>query len=164
MFDKFQNVLSDEPGHTKTVSLRLYISTENPICLPPFRISGKCLESEEEILILQKLGIIEPSTSVWCAPVVPILKPSGASRICMDYRRLNQITCQEHYYMPVLSDIMARVGMCTILSKMYLAQGFHQIAVEPGPRDKTTYVCPFGRFRYVRMPLGLKMPKPFLRE
>ena len=66
----------------------------------------------EEILKLLKLGIIKPSTSAWSAPIVPVLKPSGAIRVYVDYRRLNR---QEHYYMPELGEIMARVGMCRFI-------------------------------------------------
>ena len=74
----------------------------------------------------------------------------------MDYRRLNNITAQEHYYMPELDDILGKIGNSCVLFKMDLVQGFHQITVAETSRDKTTFECPYGRFRYVRMPFGLK--------
>jgi len=39
---------------------------------------------------------------------------------------------------------------------MDLSQGFHQIPVAETSRDLTTFVSPFGRYRFVRMPFGLK--------
>jgi len=157
LLEEFNDVLRVDPGQTDTITLRLDTGNEKPICLPPYRVPDKLLNQvKEEVDKLCSLGIIEPSTAAWSAPIVPLVKPNGSIRLCIDYRRLNSITCQEHYFMPELSDIMARVGQCKVLSKMDLAQGFHQITVEPGSRDKTTFVCPFGRFRYVRMPFGLK--------
>ncbi len=34
--------------------------------------------------------------------------------------------------------------------------GFHQIRMEESSQDLTSFVCPAGRFKYVRMPFGLK--------
>ncbi len=44
--------------------------------------------------------------------------------------------------------------MC--LSTLDLTAGFHQLAMDPTSSEMTTFVCPFGKFRYVRMPFGLK--------
>lgn len=32
----------------------------------------------------------------------------------------------------------------------------HQLAMEPSSSEFTTFVCPFGKYKYVRMPFGLK--------
>ncbi len=47
------------------------------------------------------------------------------------------------------------VGSGCVLSKVDLAKGFYQVAVEEEDRDKTCFICPFGKFRFVRMPFGL---------
>lgn len=47
------------------------------------------------------------------------------------------------------------MGAGSVLSKIDLAKGFHQVVVREEDRDKTTFVCPFGKFRYRRMPFGL---------
>ncbi len=39
--------------------------------------------------------------------------------------------------------------------KVDLSKGFHQVEVEECDRDKTCFTCPFGKFRYKRMPFGL---------
>ena len=157
LITEFTDVLSDKPGNTEVVQLNLLTDTKIPISLPPYRIPERLSEKVE--IAIQKLkdqGIIEHSTSPWSAPIVPIVKPSGDIRVCVDYRRLNNITAQEHYYMPELDDILGKIGNSCVLSKMDLVQGFHQITVADTSRDKTTFVCSYGRFRYVRMPFWLK--------
>ena len=37
-----------------------------------------------------------------------------------------------------------------------MTKGFHQIEVEEGSKDITTFTCPWGKYRYNRMPFGLK--------
>ena len=59
--------------------------------------------------------------------------------------------------MPELGDILGKIGNSCVLSKMDLTQGFHQIIIEDSSQDKTTFVCPYGRFRNVQMPFGLKI-------
>ena len=36
--------------------------------------------------------LIEPSTSPWSSPVIAVPKKKGGIRICIDYRKLNQVT------------------------------------------------------------------------
>ncbi len=51
-----------------------------------------------------------------------------------------------------------------MLSKIDLAKGFHQVLVREEDRDKISFICPFGKFRYRRMPFGFtNAPSVFQR-
>ena len=42
---------------------------------------------EEELHRQEELGVLERfDTAKWAAPVVPVIKPSGAIRLCGDYK------------------------------------------------------------------------------
>ncbi len=101
------------------------------------------------------VGIIERCRSNWASPLVPVRKPDGNVRLCVDYRRLNEVTEKEPYYIPSFDEMVEKVGAGRVMSKIDLAKGFHQVMVEEKDQDKTCFVCPFGKFRYRRMPFGL---------
>ena len=135
------------------------------VSLPLYKVPERPRDGvKREVEKLLKEGIIEESTSHWSSPVVPVLKLSGDIRLCVDFRKLNDITVQEHCYIPDLEDILSKVSDSMVLSKLDLTQGFHQIRVEPQSKNLTTFVCPYGRYRFNRMPFGLKnAPATFQR-
>ena len=46
---------------------------------------------KQELARMTEMGVISPVTepTEWCAPIVPVVKPNGSVRICVDLRRLN---------------------------------------------------------------------------
>ncbi len=70
-----------------------------------------------EIQKLLEADVIEESDSPRCSPIVPVKKSDGSVRVCVDYRRLNQITPFNIFYLPTLDDLLERVGSLSILSR-----------------------------------------------
>ena len=137
--------------------LRINTGEAHPIASPPYRIPDRLKEGvREEVMKLVELGIAVPSQSLWASPIVPVPKPDGTVRVCINYRRINEITVGDPYYMATLDEILERVGNSGTISKLDLAEGFYQIVVEPEDREKTAFITPFGKFQFTRMPFGLK--------
>ncbi len=98
---------------------------------------------------------MEESDSPWGAPIVPIHKPDGSIRLCMDYRYLNSVTPQIQYQIPLLDDLLSKVGTSSYLSKLDLEKGYYQIPLDNASKDYTAFVTPWGAFRFNVLPFGL---------
>ena len=152
----YPQVFSDLPGRTDLCQLVISTVSEQPLAAHPHRVPDKWKEGvRHEILKLEEQGIIVRSKSPWASPIVPVPKPDGTIRICIDYRRLNSITIKDPYYMVTLEEILDRVGNSSVMSKIDLSKGYYQIEVHPGSMDKTAFVSFVGKFSFTRMPFGL---------
>ena len=153
----FPEVFSNLPGKTDLCKLRIETGDSAPIALRPYRPPDRLKDDvREEVDKLVRLGVAEPSFSPWASPVVPVPKKDGSLRICIDYRRLNSVTVPDPYYMCTLEEILEKVGNSGCLSKLDLSKGYYQIAMEDESKDKTAFVTPFGKYRFTRMPFGLR--------
>lgn len=111
-----------------------------------------------------ELGVIEPCRSPWASPIVTVTKKDGSLRLCVDYRKLNSSTTDDPYQMPRVEEMLDRIGQAEYISTIDLAKGYYQVPVREEDRDKTAFVSPFGKYRFTRMPFGLKgAPTTFQR-
>ena len=153
----FPEVFSDSHGKTKVVKMSIRTGDSEPLVSHPHRVPDKLKEGvRQEILKLVEEGIAVPSSSPWASPIVPFPKKYGTVRLCVDFRRLNEVTVGDPFYMTTLEEILERVGEAKVMSKLDLAKGFYQVEVEAQSQEKTAFVCPFGKFEFRRMPFGLK--------
>jgi transposase InsO family protein len=130
----------------------------------PFPLLGKI---KEELDRLKEHGVIreviEPTE--WCAPMVPVLKRTGKVRICSDFKNLNKKVKREYYMLPTLEDIAPKLAGAKVFSSLDAASGYFQIALDPSSALYTTFMTPFGRFCYQRLPMGItSAPEIFQRK
>ncbi|GFW65914.1 retrovirus-related Pol polyprotein from transposon 17.6 [Trichonephila clavipes] len=119
---------------------------------------------KREIDRLLAEGIIEECESPYASPVVLIPKPNGTFRLCIDYRKLNEITVADTYPLPRMDDSLHQAKITPFMSTLDLRAGYHQVKVHVVDQDKTAFICPFGTYRYLRMPYGLRnSPATFQR-
>ena len=100
-------------------------------------------------------GTIEPASSPWASNVVLVKKKDGSFRCCIDYRQLNSVTKKDVYPLPRINDCLDAMATATLFSTFDLRSSYHQVQVAPQDRDKTTFICPRGMYRYRAMPFGL---------
>ena len=120
----------------------------NPVLLPLI---------EKEVKRMYEAGKIAPIRfSEWVSNLVPTRKKTGEIRLCGDLRNLNNVSLKDHYPLPKMDHILQRVVGASIISLLDGFSGFNQILVHPDDQEKTAFTTPWGTFKYVKMPFGLK--------
>lgn len=110
-----------------------------------------------EIDRLLSLGVIYACPgSEWNNPVVAVRKPSGKVRLCLDARKLNDVTVKDAYPAPQINRILGQLSNTKFLSAIDLSDAFLQVPLDPESRNKTAFsISGRGQFAYARMPFGL---------
>ena len=119
-----------------------------------------------ELERMKKNNIIEEITDPtdWCAPIVAVMKKSGAVRICTDLKKLNTAVKRELYIIPNIEDLLYKMKDSTVFSKLDATSGFWQIPLDPSTAKLTTFISPFGRYYHKRFPFGISSaPEIFQR-
>ena len=91
----------------------------------------------------------------WCAGMVVVPKKSGAVRICVDLKPLNQNVLREVHPLPKVDDTLAQLSGAKLFSKLDANSGFWQIPLAPASRLLTTFITPFGRYCFNKLPFGI---------
>ena len=108
-----------------------------------------------ELLRQLKLGILERCYSTeWGMPMFIIPKPDGSCRLIADFRELNKATKQLHYPLPKIQDIFHRRRNFKYVTLLDVSMQFHTFLLDKSSQNKCIIVTPFGKFKYLRLPMG----------
>lgn len=100
-------------------------------------------------------GIIRPSCSPRVAPLISVRKKRGGLRFCVDYRKLNDVTCRDAYPLPRIDDALDSLSYACWLSTLDLASGYWQVEVDPKDRHRTAFITRQGLFEFSVLSFGL---------
>lgn len=110
-----------------------------------------------EIDRLLSLDVIEScEPGAWSSPVVVVRKSSGKVRLCLDARRLNEVTTKDAYPQPQINRILGRLAGTKVLSSIDFSDAFLQVPLDAASQPKTAFaISGRGYFKYKRMAFGL---------
>ena len=128
----------------------------------------------KEVLELLDACMIYPiSDSSWVNPVQVVPKKGGiivvkndnneliptktttSWRVCMNYRKLNQATRNDHFSLPFIDQILERLAGHVFYYFLDGYSGYIQIVITPEDQEKMIFICPYDTFAHRRMPFGL---------
>ncbi|XP_064482548.1 uncharacterized protein K02A2.6-like [Ornithodoros turicata] len=96
--------------------------------------------------------------------MVIVKKPNGTYRICVDYTPLNKFVERELHPMPVTDHVIAQIGVSKYFSKLDANSGYWQFQLTEESQLLTTFITPFGRFKFTRLPFGISSAPEFFQK
>ena len=158
-----ESKLANLPAYNEKFAMPIDFVEENSE-LPrayPYKLSLKeeqALKEEIEKGLLS--GQLTFSQAAGGCPVLFVRKPDGSLRMCVDYRKINELTKPIQAILPNIEDIIAslprsRRGRRGRYSKVDLKGAFNQLRVRIGDEDKTTFITKFGKYKWKVIPFGL---------
>lgn len=143
-------------GEDYTIPLRedakLYsIPTSRCLLLPLMK------ETQKELIRIKMIGVISrvEETTEWCSTMVVVPKDNRKVRICVNQTKLNAYVKREFHMLPTVDDVLSQLDGAQIMSKLDANSGYWQIPLSHESRQLTTFITPFGRFQFNRLPFGI---------
>ncbi|GFX22303.1 retrovirus-related Pol polyprotein from transposon 412 [Trichonephila clavipes] len=150
-----QNYKPDKTASTD-VTMRIILKDEKPVFQPPRRLAyTERQEVNKQIEEWLNEGIIRPSSSKYASPIVMVKKKDGSSRICIDYRKLNQKLVKDKFPLPLIEDVLDTLQEAKVYSTLDLHNGFFHVDVDEDCRKYTSFIVPDGQFEFNKVPFGL---------
>ena len=95
----------------------------------------------------------------WCHPMVPVAKKnSNEVRLCVDLTKLNKFVRRGAH--PVITPHEAVTSVTKgsrFFTKMDARAGYWQVPIAEQDQELTTFITPWGRFKFLRAPMGLSI-------
>ena len=84
-----------------------------------------------------------------------VVTPKASVRICVDLTKLNQSTLREAHPLPSVDFTLGKLGSSKVFSKIDANSAFWQRKLSDNSRLLTTFIIPWGRFCFNRLPYGI---------
>lgn len=133
--------------------------TVTPVVHPPRKIPIAIKDKvKTELDRMTEMGVIvkQEEPTEWVNSMVTVIKPNGKIRICIDPRDLNKAICREHYPLKTVEEVISQMPNAKIFTKLDATSGFWQLRLDEKSSKLCTFNTPFGRFRFTRLPFGIK--------
>jgi hypothetical protein len=152
MFDGTLGVYPHKKGHididpnAKSVHSRLY---------PVPQIYLKTFKKELNHLV--RIGVLAAQQeSEWVSPSLIIPKKDNRVRWISNLRQLNKVIRRKQYPLPIITDILCKRSGYKFFTKLDVSMQYYMFELDKERQDLCTIIASFGKYKYLRLPMGLK--------
>ena len=121
---------------------------------------------KDELERLCSLGIIEPVAghTDWINSIVPVAKPDGLIRLCLDPKDLNKSIKRNQYYAKTIDEVSAELRDSRYFTVVDANSGYWMVELDSESTLLTTFNTPWGKYKWLRLPFGLKVSSDVFQE
>ena len=138
-----------------------------PVVHPPRKVPLALKEQiKEELERMENAGVVVKQTEPtdWVNSMVTVIKPEKI-RVCIDPRDLNQAIKREHYPMKTIEEVVAEMPEAKLFSVLDATSRYWLMKLDEESSKLCTFNTPFGRYRFTRLPFGIKSaPEVFQKK
>ena len=164
---EYEELFDGTLGDFKTdpVSLKLNKGA-TPYHGRPFPIPHVHLDVlKKEVERLCELGVLKRQpTSEWASPTFIIPKKNKTVRFISDFREVNERVIRTPFPIPKISSVLQEMTGFTYATALDLNMGYYTIRLDPDSQKICTIILPWGKYSYLRLPMGISGAPDFFQE
>jgi len=116
------------------------------------------IKTKKELDRLVSIGVLKKDyNSPWAAATFIQPKKTGDIRVLTDFRRLNAVLKRKPFPLPQIADLLLKLEGFTYATALDLSMGYYQIRLSESAQALCTTVLPWGKYKYCRLPMGIKV-------
>jgi hypothetical protein len=121
--------------------------------------------TKKEIDRLCRIGVLEKnSDSEWGCGTFIRPKKTGDVRVCTDFRELNKHLKRKAFPIPKISELLQSLSGFKTATALDLSMGYYHIPLDEESQKLCPFVMPWGKYRYKRLPMGVKVAADVFQE
>ena len=159
LLNKFNHLFDGTLGSWKTDPIELELKEKDgkPYHAKPYPVPySQEQKLRDEIRRLVEYGVLRKvNRSEWACPMFTIAKPDGSLRSLADLRELNKRIKRKPFPLPKINDLLQKLEGFHFATSLDLNMGYYHIELTPNSARLCTIVLPWGKYEYVRLPMGL---------
>ena len=159
LLEKFAHLFDGTLGSWKTdpVDLELKEKDCKPYHAKPYPVPHSQEQKlKDEVNRLIEFGVLRKvNRSEWACPMFTILKPDSSLRSLADLRELNKRIKRKPFPLPKINDLLQKLEGFAYATSLDLNMGYYHIELTPNSSRLCTIVLPWGKYEYLRLPMGL---------
>ena len=76
-----------------------------------------------------------------------VKKANSSLQFCVDFRRLNNLTCKDRYPLPLIDETIARLAKAKIYTKLDIRQAFYKIRIDLNLKELITFYTRYRSYK-----------------
>ena len=159
MLKKFEHLFDGTLGtwETDPIDLELKDPNAKPYHAKPYPVPHAHEQLlREEMDRLCSYGVVRKiNRSEWASPVFTVPKTDTSLRSIADLREVNKNIKRKPFPLPKISELLQKLEGFTYATSLDLNMGYYHIALTPNASKLCTVVLPWGKYEYLKLPMGL---------
>jgi hypothetical protein len=119
---------------------------------------------KKELNHLVRVGVLAAQQeSEWESPSFIIPKKDNRVHWISNLGQLNKVIRCKQYPLPIITDILCKHSGYKFFTKLDVSMQYYTFELDTESQDLCTIITPFGKYKYLRLPMGLKC-SPYIAQ